>query len=63
MTASDSPRPARRPHPAPLTADDLFDASEPARKAEDLARSGVFDEGEVEELLADLYAIRRSDVA
>jgi hypothetical protein len=43
--------------------DDLFDASEPVRTAEDLARVGVFDDGEVEQLLADLYAMRHSDVA
>jgi hypothetical protein len=29
----------------------------------DLARSGIFDDGEVEQFLADLYAMRRSDVA
>jgi hypothetical protein len=62
MTTSDSPRPARR-HPASPTVDDLFDASEPVRTAEDLARDGVFDDGEVEQFLADLYAMRRSDVA
>jgi hypothetical protein len=33
------------------------------RSAEDLAHDGVFDDGEVEEFLADLYAMRRSDVA
>jgi hypothetical protein len=43
--------------------DDLFDASEPVRKAEDLARNGVFDDGEVEQFLADLHAMRRSNVA
>jgi hypothetical protein len=43
--------------------DDLFAASEPIRNAEDLARNGVFDDGEVEQFLTDLYAMRRSDVA
>ena len=62
MTTSDSPRPTR-PHPAIPTVDDLFEASEPIRNAEDLARNGVFDDGEVEQFLADLYAMRRSDVA
>ncbi len=62
MTTSDSPRPAQ-PHPAVPTVDDLFDASEPVRKAEDLARNGVFDDGEVEQFLADLHAMRRSNVA
>jgi hypothetical protein len=33
------------------------------QKAEDLAHNGIFDEGEVEQFLADLYAMRRSDVA
>ncbi len=62
MTTSDSPRPAQ-PHPPAPTVDDLFDASESISKAEDLARVGVFDDGEVEQFLADLYAMRRSDVA
>ena len=45
------------------TVDDLFAASEQVTRAEDLGRSGVFDDDEVEEFLADLYAMRRSDVA
>jgi hypothetical protein len=45
------------------TVDELFGASEPVGSAQDLARDGVFDDGEVEEFLADLYAMRRSDVA
>jgi hypothetical protein len=32
--------------------DDLFGASEPVHSADDLARAGVFDDGEVEEFLA-----------
>lgn len=43
--------------------DELFRDTEPVRSAADLAREGVFTEGEVEEFLADLYAMRRSDVA
>jgi len=43
--------------------DDLFEGSEPVRKAEDLARNGVFDDDESEQFLADLNAMRRSDVA
>ncbi len=62
MTTSDSPRPAR-PYPATPTVDDLFEASEPIRNAEELARNGLFDDGEVEQFLADLHAMRRSDVA
>jgi hypothetical protein len=45
------------------TVDELFGDSEPVRSAQDLAREGIFDDGEVEEFLADLYAMRRSDVA
>ena len=57
---------ARHPVPsdrATPTADDLFAAGEPVRSADDLARHGVFDDGEVEEFLADPYAMRRRDVA
>jgi hypothetical protein len=43
--------------------DDIFGNSEPLRSAEDLAQDGIFDDGEVEEFIADLYAMRRSDVA
>lgn len=46
-----------------LSVDHLFDATAPVESGQDLARDGVFDEGEVEELLIDLYALRRSDVA
>lgn len=43
--------------------DELFGDSAPVRSAEDLARDGVFEDGEVEEFLADLYAMRRADLA
>jgi hypothetical protein len=62
MTTNDRPRPAH-PHTAIPTVDDLFVVSEPIRNAEDLALNGVFDDGEVEQFIADLYAMRRSDVA
>lgn len=62
MTTNDAPRPNGRQAAAP-TADDVFGASEPIQRAEDLGRAGVFDDGEVEQFLADLYAMRRSDVA
>ena len=62
MTTNDSPHPKRQNAATP-TADDVFGASEPIHNAEDLARSGIFDDGEVEQFLADLYAMRRSDVA
>ena len=62
MTTGD---PQRRPQQRPTspTVDEIFGASEPVHTGEDLARDGVFDIGEVEEFLADLYAMRRSDVA
>ncbi|WP_214401901.1 hypothetical protein [Pseudonocardia lacus] len=62
MSTSDPGRPERPERPGP-TADDLFGAGEPIRSADDLARDGVFDDGEVEDFLADLYAMRRSEVA
>ena len=43
--------------------EDIFGDSAPLRSAEDLAHAGIFDDGEVEEFIADLYAMRRSDVA
>ena len=57
-----SQRPNRRQASIP-TVDDVFGASEPIQKAEDLAHDGIFDDGEVEQFLADLHAMRRSDVA
>lgn len=33
------------------------------RSAEDLAKAGVFDDGELEEFLADLAVMRRVDLA
>ena len=62
MTTNDSPGSAQ-PHRVASTVDELFKASEPVRGAEDLAREGVFDDGEIEQFLADLYAMRRSDIA
>jgi len=50
MTTNDSPRPRRQKAATP-TADDVFGASEPIQKAEDLARSGIFDDGEVEQFI------------
>jgi hypothetical protein len=43
--------------------DELFRGSVPVRSAEDLAEDGVFDDGELEEFLADLGAMRRADLA
>jgi hypothetical protein len=42
--------------------DELFRGSVPVRSAEDLAEDGVFDDGELEEFLADLRAMRRPDL-
>ncbi|MGH3097796.1 MAG: hypothetical protein ACRDMV_17570 [Streptosporangiales bacterium] len=57
----------RAEHPFPSGSqprvEELFQDSEPIRSADDLAREGVFDDGEVEEFLADLYAMRRADLA
>ena len=50
-----------RSRPVSSAIDDIFGASEPVRTGEDLARDGIFDTGELEEFLADLYAMRRSD--
>jgi len=62
MTTDDSQRPNHRQASMP-TVDDVFGTSNPIQNAEDLAHNGIFDDGEVEQFLADLYAMRRSDVA
>ena len=62
MSTSNAGQPAQPRRPTP-TVDELFGATEPVRSAEDLARPDIFDDGELEEFLADLYAMRRSDVA
>ena len=62
MTMDDSERPNGR-QASMLTVDDIFGVSNPVQKAEDLANNGIFDDGEVEQFLADLHAMRRSDVA
>jgi hypothetical protein len=36
----------------------LFAAAPPMRSADDLAREGIFDDGEVEEFLTDLHNVR-----
>jgi hypothetical protein len=45
------------------SADGLFRESQPVRCAQDLTCEDIFAGGEVEEFLADLHAMRRSDVA
>jgi hypothetical protein len=62
MSTTDPRRPATKRPPTP-SLDDIFGNSEPLRSAEDLAQDGIFDDGEVDEFIADLYAMRRSDIA
>ena len=61
MSTTDPQQPAIKRPPFP-SLDDIFGDSEPLQSAEDLAQDGIFDDGEVEEFIADLYAMRRSDV-
>jgi hypothetical protein len=42
---------------------DIFGDTPPLQSAEDLAAEGIFDDGEVDEFLTDLYATRRADIA
>lgn len=62
VSTTDPQQPAIKRPPIP-SLDDIFGDSEPLQSAEDLAQDGIFDDGEVEEFIADLYAMRRSDVA
>jgi hypothetical protein len=49
--------------PLVVSADDVFQGSVTVQRAEDLATDGVFDDGELQDFLADLAAIRRADLA
>ncbi|MBW0090052.1 hypothetical protein I4I73_04690 [Pseudonocardia sp. KRD-184] len=60
MSTTDPQPPAERPT-AP-SVEDVFGDSGPLRSADDLARPGIVDDGEVEEFIADLHAMRRTDV-
>ena len=62
MTANSADYSDRRQGSVPK-ADDLFRGSAVVQSAEDLAADGVFDDGELEEFLADLAAMRRADLA
>jgi hypothetical protein len=62
LSSTDPQQPASKQPPVP-SVEDIFGDSAPLRSAEDLAQAGIFDDGEVEEFIADLYATRRSDVA
>ena len=55
-------QPATKQPPVP-SVEDIFGDSAQMRAAEDLTQTGTFDDGEVEEFIADLYLMRRSDVA
>jgi hypothetical protein len=61
---SPPPEPAPTAHAGRPSLDTLFaDAQPVGSAAEDLARDGVFDNGEIDEFLTDLYAMRRSNLA
>lgn len=62
MTASQQPPPE---HGAQLdpSVEELFRDIAPIRSAEDLARDGIFEDGEVEQFLTDLRAMRHADSA
>lgn len=62
VSTTDPHQPPAKPPLVP-SIEDIFGDSAPLRSAEDLAHAGIFDDGEVEEFIADLYAMRRSDVA
>lgn len=62
MTASKQPPPDRGAHSGPCV-EDLFRDVEPIRSADDLARDGVFEDGEIEPFLTDLRAMRHADTA
>lgn len=61
VSTADREQPAARQPPTP-SVEDIFGDSAPLRSAEDLARAGIVDD-EVEVFIADLYAMRRSDIA
>lgn len=52
-----------KPERSAPSIEEIFQGSKPVCSADDLARNGVFDEGELEEFLADLAAMRRADLA
>lgn len=62
MTASQQPPPERGAHFGP-SVEDLFRDVAPIRSADDLARDGIFEDGEIEHFLADLRTMRHADTA
>ena len=62
MSTTDPQQPATKQPPIP-SVQDIFGDTPPLQSAEDLAMDGIFDDGEVEEFIADLHAMRHADVA
>lgn len=62
MSTNPEPSSTQRPG-GRLSVDELFATAQPIRSADDLAHEGIFDDDEIDDFLADLYAMRRSDVA
>lgn len=48
---------------SPATADELFEDAAVVQSAADLGQDGVFDDADLEDFLADLSAMRRSELA
>ncbi|MBW0119443.1 hypothetical protein [Pseudonocardia abyssalis] len=57
------PHPPAARQPLVPSIEDIVGDSAPLRSADDLAQAGLVDDGGAEEFIADLYAMRRSDVA
>jgi hypothetical protein len=62
VTTHSAGQPAHRNGPAP-SIEELFRDSAPVLSEDDLARPGIFADGEVEELIADLRRMRRADLS
>ena len=61
MSTTDPHQPTTKQALVP-SVEETFGDSAPLRSAEDLAHPRIFDDGEVEEFIVDLHAMRRSDV-
>ena len=62
MTASQQP-PQDHAANAGVPVEEIFRGVEPIRGADDLARDGIFEDGELEAFLTDLRAMRHADTA
>jgi len=62
VTTSSAGQPARPGGTRP-SVDELFRDTQPVQSGDDLACQGVFADGEVEEFIADLRAMRRADLS